>query len=576
VDTQPDPDIQVAGYRIEARLGRGGMGEVYRAVQLDLGRRVALKVLSPELAADDGFRRRFLRESRIAASIDHPNVIPIYQAGEDNGLLYIAMRYVEGSDLATLLEREGRLAPARTLAILAQVAGALDAAHARGLVHRDVKPANILLAASAAGAIPHSYLCDFGLIKQTDAAKAFSALTAVDQFVGTVPYVAPEQIEGRQIDGRTDVYSLGCVLFQCLTGSVPFEGTTDVEVVFAHLRDAPPPLSTRGRGLPPSLDAVLARALSKSKEDRHPTCAALIAAAEHQLSAAAPRSGQAVDDETRSMVLQPPPVAPSAPRDPSVAAPPAAPPLARPAGMAVEARSVPGPPVAERSGPGESEPAAVHRGGGGPGKGEPAAAHRGGSGPGDHRGGGRSAVVYRGDRRGRRWLVALAVVVLPIVAYVAAVQVFGGAGEPRVGAAPGQAGVAGGPATTANPAATRPTATTGAAGCPGGWTRPAVGTASRTAPLNAIRAHEGWTGRFLVEEMRQFTGEDGLDRWYVKARQETDPSLRGRWLVQEDRGGGRRVVASAPFDSTGYRARDWRAQGQGGLPAGLAGCLANS
>jgi serine/threonine protein kinase len=569
VDTQPDPDIQVAGYRIEARLGRGGMGEVYRAVQLDLGRRVALKVLSPELAADDGFRRRFLRESRIAASIDHPNVIPIYQAGEDNGLLYIAMRYVEGSDLATLLEREGRLAPARTLAILAQVAGALDAAHDRGLVHRDVKPANILLATAAAGATPHCYLCDFGLIKQTDAAKEFSALTAVDQFVGTVPYVAPEQIEGRQIDGRTDVYSLGCVLFQCLTGSLPFEGSNDVEVVFAHLRGSPPPLSTRAPGLPPSLDAVLARALAKSKDDRHPTCAALIAATAEHLSAVAPRPHPAVDDETRSMVIPPPPVA--AP-PPGPGAPPApAPPLARPADRAVDARSASGPPVGERSGPGESEPAAVHRSGAGP------VDHRGGAGPVGHGGGGRPAVVYRGDRRGRRWLVALAVVVLPVVAYVAAVEVFGGAREPRVGAAPDQAGVAAGPATTANPAATRRTATTGAARCPGGWTRPAVGTATRTAPLTAIRAHEGWTGRFLVEEMRQFSGEDGLDRWYVKARQETDPSLRGRWLVQEDEEGGHRVVASAAFDSTGYRARDWRtAPGQRALPAGLAGCLANT
>ncbi|HEX5882190.1 MAG TPA: serine/threonine-protein kinase [Actinomycetota bacterium] len=175
MDRQPDPDIQIAGYRIEARLGRGGMGEVYRAVQLSLDRRVALKVLPPKLAADDVFRRRFLRESRIAASIDHPSIIPIYETGEDGGLLYIAMRYVDGMDLSTLLRREGRLAPARAVAIMAQVASALDAAHARGLVHRDVKPGNILLAAGPAGGDGHCYLCDFGLIKEMDVQQARSA-----------------------------------------------------------------------------------------------------------------------------------------------------------------------------------------------------------------------------------------------------------------------------------------------------------------------------------------------------------------------------------------------------------------
>jgi serine/threonine protein kinase len=245
VDSQPDADIQIAGYRIEARVGRGGMGEVYRAVQLDLGRRVALKILAPQLAADDRFRRRFLRESRIAACIDHPNIIPIYQTGEQGDLLYIAMRYVDGPDLATLLRREGRLEAARVLAIMAQVASALDAAHERGLVHRDVKPANILLATGLAGSDGHCYLCDFGLIKEVDSEQVASALTATDQFVGTIPYVAPEQIEGTAVDGRTDVYSLGCVLFHCLTGSVPFEGTSDVEVVFAHLGKPPPPHSAR-------------------------------------------------------------------------------------------------------------------------------------------------------------------------------------------------------------------------------------------------------------------------------------------------------------------------------------------
>ena len=311
MDTQPDPDIQIAGYRIEARVGRGGMGEVYRAVQLSLGRRVALKVLVPELAADDLFRRRFLRESRIAASIDHPSVIPIYDSGEDGGLLYIAMRYVDGSDLATLLEREGRLEPARAMAIMTQVASALDAAHTRGLVHRDVKPANILLAAAAPGASSHCYLCDFGLIKQVGTEQAFSALTATDQFVGTIPYVAPEQIEGREVDGRTDVYALGCVLFHCLTGSVPYQGENDVEVVFAHLREPPPSISSRLPGLPVAMDAVIARAMAKGKEDRYPTCSALVAAMDERVGAGARRPAPSADDDTRLSVFAPAPFPPA-------------------------------------------------------------------------------------------------------------------------------------------------------------------------------------------------------------------------------------------------------------------------
>jgi serine/threonine protein kinase len=528
VDNQPEPGIEIAGYRIEARIGRGGMGEVYRAVQLSLGRRVALKVLAPELAADDVFRRRFLRESRIAAGIDHPNIIPIYEAGEDGGLLYITMRYVEGSDLARLLEREGRLAPARALAIIGQVAGALDAAHARGLVHRDVKPANILLAGSELGG--HCYLCDFGLIKQVDAEQMLSALTATDQFVGTIPYVAPEQIEGRDMDGRTDVYSLGCVLFHCLTGAVPFDGATDVEVVFAHLREPPPRVSAAVPSLPAGVDAVIARALAKAREDRYPTCSALVAGLEERLRTVTRRPPAPADDATRSMVLPPGPVgsAPGPPvSDPTVPIPslppapppPAAPPLARPAPRQVEARSASGPP---------------------------------------------------GRRRGRRWATALAAIVLPVAAYLAAVELLGGGRGPEVGAAPDQAGVAASPTTARRPGPARPS-------CPGGWTRPAVGTPARTAPLAAIRAQMGWTDRFVVEELRRFSGPGGLKRWYVKAHQETAPSRRGRWLVQEDQDGQRRVLAMAGFDTRGYEAADWRVpEGQGEPPGGLAGCLAGT
>jgi serine/threonine protein kinase len=347
VDSQPDPDIQIAGYRIEARLGRGGMGEVYRAVQLSLGRRVALKVLAPKLAADDVFRRRFLRESRIAASIDHPSIIPIYETGEDGGLLYIAMRYVDGMDLSTLLRREGRLEPARALAIMAQVASALDAAHARGLVHRDVKPANILLAAGPAGGDGHCYLCDFGIIKEVNAQQAQSALTATDQFVGTIPYVAPEQIEGRDLDGRADVYSLGCVLFHCLTGSVPFERMNDIEVVFAHLREPPPSLSRRAPGLPTAMDAVVARAMAKSSDDRWPTCSALVSAMQAEVRSTSPASAISADAETRSMHLPPvaittPPPPPPAAASPSAAPPAAASPSAAPPAAASPSAAPPG------------------------------------------------------------------------------------------------------------------------------------------------------------------------------------------------------------------------------------------
>ena len=595
MDNQPEPGIQIAGYRIEARVGRGGMGEVYRAVQLSLGRRVALKVLAPELAADDVFRRRFLRESRIAAGIDHPSIIPIYEAGEDGGLLYITMRYVEGSDLARLLEREGRLEPDRALAIIGQVAGALDAAHARGLVHRDVKPANILLAEPALGG-GHCYLCDFGLIKQVDAEQMLSALTATDQFVGTIPYVAPEQIEGRDLDGRTDVYSLGCVLFQCLTGAVPFDGATDVEVVFAHLREPPPRVSAAVPGLPPGVDAVIARALAKAKEDRYRTCSALVAALEERLRPDTRRPPAPADDATRSMVLPPAPApvpVPSAPVGPapapSAAAPPVpdptalipsvadpsatdptaliprvagpppspgppppppAPPLARPPGGPLEARSASGPPVGEPTGPAGGAPPVVHKGGaGGRPAGDPPARRRG--------------------RRGRRWATALAAVVLPVAAYLAAVELLGGRG-PEVGALPDQAGVAASPTTARRPGPARP-------GCPGGWTRPAVGTPDRTAPLGAIRAQMGWTDPFVVEELRRFRGPGGLRRWYVKAHQETAPSRRGRWLVQEDRDGQRRVLATAAFDTRGYEVGDWRVpEGQGAPPGGVAGCLAGT
>ena len=207
---------QIAGYQIEAEIGHGGMAIVYRALDVKLGRRVALKILAPRLAEDESFRQRFIHESRAAAAVDHPNIIPVFEAGESGGVLFIAMRYVGTGDVRTLLERQGRLPVDRAVAICAQVASALDAASARGLVHRDVKPANILLAESAEGRADHVYLSDFGLSKHS---LAPSGLTATGQFMGTLDYVAPEQIEGRAVDGRADQYALACAAVEMLTGA---------------------------------------------------------------------------------------------------------------------------------------------------------------------------------------------------------------------------------------------------------------------------------------------------------------------------------------------------------------------
>ena len=257
---------QIAGYRIEALLGRGGMGEVYLATHLGLERKVALKVLAPELAADPQFRERFVRESRVAASVDHPNVIPIYEAGESDGDLFIAMRYVEGTDLRALLHQEGKLDTGRVVQVIRQVGGALDSAHARGLVHRDVKPGNVLIAsADGSQAGEHVYLSDFGLTKR---AASDSGVTGTGQFVGTLEYASPEQFEGKPLDARSDIYSLGCVLYECLAGQPPFRKANDAAVMYGHLMEAPPPIASVHR-LPSEIDAVIARALAKNPTDRY-------------------------------------------------------------------------------------------------------------------------------------------------------------------------------------------------------------------------------------------------------------------------------------------------------------------
>ncbi len=249
---------ELAGYHIEALIGRGGMGAVYRAEELTLGRKVALKVIAPELAEDSRFRERFLRESRIAASLDHPHIVPIFKAGDDDGALFLAMRYVEGTDLAKLLREGGAMAPRRAIDLLEQVAEALDAAHEKGLVHRDVKPSNVLMA--VAGGKEHCYLADFGLTKRTG---SLSGISAPGDVVGTLEYVAPEQITGGDVEARADLYSLGCVLYECLTGQPPFPRATDVALLWAHVHeDAQRPSEVRPE-LPKAIDAVFTRALAK-------------------------------------------------------------------------------------------------------------------------------------------------------------------------------------------------------------------------------------------------------------------------------------------------------------------------
>jgi len=320
---------EFAGYRIVGRLGQGGMSVVYLAQHLRLERPVALKILSPELAADEGFRERFVRESKLAASLDHPNIVPVYDAGEAEDALFIAMRYVEGSDLRVLLEREGRLDPERALTLLAQVASALDAAHDKGLCHRDVKPGNILVVQRRdVQSSEHAYLADFGLTKRS---ASQTDLTKTGQFMGTLDYVAPEQIQGGTVDGSVDIYSVGCVLYECLAGERPYAKESDVAVLAAHLWEPPPALSARRPDLPKAMDQVVATAMAKAKEDRYTTAAAVVAAARKALGATIPPSGDVptVIVAAGQAGLPPAPVSASAPSlpgtvVPAIGAPPAA------------------------------------------------------------------------------------------------------------------------------------------------------------------------------------------------------------------------------------------------------------
>jgi class 3 adenylate cyclase len=249
-------------YRVESLIGRGGMGAVYLATDTELDRRVALKVLAPELSDDEKFRHRFIAESRIAASLDHANIVPVYEAGEVDGRLFIAMRYIEGRDLSDVLGERGALPISLAVQIIAAIAAALDAAHAKGLVHRDVKPGNVLLAGPDEA--PLVYLTDFGLTKRI----GDQSMTAAGQIVGSIAYVAPEQVEGRPVDARTDVYSLGCLAFEILTGASPFVRDSEMAVLMAHVQDPPPSLLARRPELSEALDAAVARAMAKDPAAR--------------------------------------------------------------------------------------------------------------------------------------------------------------------------------------------------------------------------------------------------------------------------------------------------------------------
>ncbi len=300
---------EFAGYRVRSVLGRGGMSVVYQAENLRLSSVIALKVLAPELADDDVFRARFLEESRIAASLNHPNVIPIYDMGAQDNLLYIAMRYVSGTDMRQMIKKRGRILPATALFLVGQAARALDAAHRRGLVHRDVKPGNLLIERGSDDADPdHVYLADFGITKH---AMSRSGLTSTGQFLGTIDYVAPEQIRGTSVLGLADQYSLGCVLYECLTGRVPFEKDLDAAIIWAHVEETPTMPTVLRPELPPEIDEVFGRVLAKRPDERYGSCREFVEAARMALGVFGPGTESSVaygitaDPQTRPRGVTP-------------------------------------------------------------------------------------------------------------------------------------------------------------------------------------------------------------------------------------------------------------------------------
>ncbi len=285
-----------AGCRLDEVAGRGGMGVVFRATQLALRRPVALKAIAPELAADSDYRERFQRESHLAASIDHPNVIPVYEAGESGGTLYLIMRWIDGTDLRALLETSGRLSPRRAITLLRPVASALAAAHRHGLVHRDVKPANVLIARGYEEYEDHIYLTDFGIARRTDG----ESLTGTGMFVGTVDYMAPERIEGGKGEAPCDIYSFGCMLFEAVAGHIPFDRPTEVSKIFAHVNDPIPSAREEVREVPEGLDAIIVKSMAKRPEDRFRSAG--------ELTAALWRVLQELETSERTVVKRQPPV----------------------------------------------------------------------------------------------------------------------------------------------------------------------------------------------------------------------------------------------------------------------------
>ncbi|GAB6902889.1 serine/threonine-protein kinase [Kineosporia succinea] len=306
--TMLSPGDVLAGYEIEGYIARGGMAVVHRARDLSLGRRVALKLIAPELAGNDKFRQRFIRESELAASIDHPNVLPIYGAGEADGVLFIAMRFVDGPDLGRVLAEAGPLGPERVLPLFTQVAAALDTAHAHGLVHRDVKPGNILLARTDGE--DHVYLTDFGLTKRST---SLSGYTTAGHFIGTIAYVAPEQIAGEEVTSAADVYAMGCVLYETLSGLPPFRRDDDAALLWAHMQATPDPLP----GVPAAVNEVIARAMAKDPAERTTSCRAVVAELREAFRVNAPGaqrrpSPDSMDDQPSLNVPLPQPPAPGA------------------------------------------------------------------------------------------------------------------------------------------------------------------------------------------------------------------------------------------------------------------------
>jgi serine/threonine-protein kinase len=396
---------EFAGYRMRAVLGRGGMSVVYQAENLRLSSVIALKVLAPELAADDVFRARFLEESRIAASLNHPNVIPIYDMGSQDDLLYIAMRYVSGTDLRQMIKKRGRLQSETALFLLGQAARALDTAHHRGLVHRDVKPGNMLIERGSDEADPdHVYLADFGITKH---AMSRTGLTSTGQFLGTIDYVAPEQIRGTSVLGLADQYSLGCVLYECLTGRVPFEKDLDAAIIWAHVEETPTMPTVLRPDLPPEIDDVFGRVLSKQPGGRYQSCREFIDAARMALGI----FGRGTDSLTYGVATTG--LDASAPPGRHAGAPPdryswSSPPVH---GYAAGPGAPGGLAAASPSGPGQSwssQPSVGHPGHGQPGAGQPAAGtftsdrrEYGPAGPGEP--GQPAGTPLPGQPRGPRW-----------------------------------------------------------------------------------------------------------------------------------------------------------------------------